>query len=77
MNQEYISLIIAVGGVITSILIFVWRLSNKYHTIEHSIAVIKTDIESAKRQIETNSAGTLTYSVDVNGCGHANRTITV
>ena len=55
MNQEYISLIIAIGGVITSILIFIWRLSNKYHTIEHTIAVIKTDVEGAKKQIETNS----------------------
>ena len=66
MNQEYISLIIAIGGVITSILIFIWRLSNKYHTIEHTIAVIKTDVEGAKKQIETNSTSINTQENKLN-----------
>jgi hypothetical protein len=39
--------------------------------------VVKYVVSETQAYVLYGGAGTLTYSVDVNGCGHANRTITV
>ena len=39
--------------------------------------VVEYVVSETQAYVLYGGAGTLTYSVDVNGCGHANRTITV
>ena len=54
MDKELINIIIVIGTVVTGIIGFIWRLSNKYSKIEHSIIVMQNDINNNKKSIDGN-----------------------
>lgn len=54
MSQEIVNMYIPISGAIISIIAFIWRLSNKYSKIEHSIIVIQNDIDNNKKSIDSN-----------------------